>query len=47
MTRDCEHSIGDDQRLRTVHRMTETTDIVEGMTRDCGQEMTRDCEHST
>ncbi|CAI9602852.1 unnamed protein product [Staurois parvus] len=36
MTRDCEHSIGDDQRLRTVHRMTETTDIVEGMTRDCG-----------
>ncbi|CAI9594546.1 unnamed protein product [Staurois parvus] len=44
MTRDCRHSTGDDQRLRTV----------QGMTRDCGQyrddqrlrtvqEMTRDC----
>ncbi|CAI9580249.1 unnamed protein product, partial [Staurois parvus] len=37
MTRDCGHSTGDDQRLRTV----------QGMTRDCGQEMTRDCGHST
>ncbi|CAI9546511.1 unnamed protein product, partial [Staurois parvus] len=27
MTRDCRHSTGDDQRLRTV----------QGMTRDCGQ----------
>ncbi|CAI9574583.1 unnamed protein product [Staurois parvus] len=44
MTRDCGHSTGDDQRLRTVQEMT----------RDCGhtgddqrlrtvQEMTRDC----
>ncbi|CAI9597925.1 unnamed protein product, partial [Staurois parvus] len=39
MTRDCGHSTGDDQRLRTVQEMT----------RDCGQyrSMTRDCGHST
>ncbi|CAI9604378.1 unnamed protein product [Staurois parvus] len=37
MTRDCGHSTGDDQRLRTVQEMT----------RDCGaQEMTRDCGHT-
>ncbi|CAI9602844.1 unnamed protein product [Staurois parvus] len=29
MTRDCGHSTGDDQRLRTA-------DIVQEMTRDCG-----------
>ncbi|CAI9566171.1 unnamed protein product, partial [Staurois parvus] len=41
MTRDCGHSTGDDQRLRTRYRtMTrETADTV--------QEMTRDCRHST
>ncbi|CAI9567924.1 unnamed protein product [Staurois parvus] len=39
MTRDCAHSTGDDQRLRTQ--------ALE-MTRDCGQvQMTRDCGHST
>ncbi|CAI9552382.1 unnamed protein product [Staurois parvus] len=46
MTRDCGHSTGDDQRLRTVQEMTrdcrqyrrwtETADIVQEMTRDCG-----------
>ncbi|CAI9597724.1 unnamed protein product [Staurois parvus] len=40
MTRDCGHSTGDDQRLRTQYRgWPGTADIV--------QEMTRDCEHST
>ncbi|CAI9579486.1 unnamed protein product [Staurois parvus] len=40
MTRDCRHSTGDDQRLRTQYRRwPETADIV--------QEMTRDCRHST
>ncbi|CAI9608530.1 unnamed protein product [Staurois parvus] len=37
MTRDCRHSTGDDQRLRTVQEMTKTADIVQEMTRDCGQ----------
>ncbi|CAI9547204.1 unnamed protein product [Staurois parvus] len=37
MTRDCGHSTGDDQRLRTQYRRTpETAGIVQGMTRDCG-----------
>ncbi|CAI9566563.1 unnamed protein product, partial [Staurois parvus] len=47
MTRDCGHSTGDDQRLRTVQEMTrdcghstgddpETADTVQEMTRDCG-----------
>ncbi|CAI9593980.1 unnamed protein product [Staurois parvus] len=31
MIRDCGHSTGDDQRLRT-----ETADTVQEMTRDCG-----------
>ncbi|CAI9576657.1 unnamed protein product [Staurois parvus] len=36
MTRDCGHSTGDDQRLRTQYRrLPETADIVQGMTRDC------------
>ncbi|CAI9602899.1 unnamed protein product, partial [Staurois parvus] len=40
MTRDCRHSTGDDQRLRTHYRRwPETADTV--------QEMTRDCRHST
>ncbi|CAI9538711.1 unnamed protein product [Staurois parvus] len=40
MTRDCRHSTGDDQRLRTQYRgRPETADTV--------QEMTRDCRHST
>ncbi|CAI9586886.1 unnamed protein product, partial [Staurois parvus] len=41
MTRDCRHSTGDDQRLRTQYRRrwSETADTV--------QEMTRDCRHST
>ncbi|CAI9624292.1 unnamed protein product [Staurois parvus] len=39
MTRDCRHSTGDDQRLRTQYRrLPETADTV--------QEMTRDCRHS-
>ncbi|CAI9562718.1 unnamed protein product [Staurois parvus] len=37
MTRDCGHSTGDDQRLRTQYRRCpETAGIVQGMTRDCG-----------
>ncbi|CAI9584947.1 unnamed protein product, partial [Staurois parvus] len=37
MTRDCGHSTGDDQRLRTQYRRgPETADIVQEMTRDCG-----------
>ncbi|CAI9611881.1 unnamed protein product [Staurois parvus] len=38
MTRDCGHSTGDDQRLRTpVQEMTtETADTVQEMIRDCG-----------
>ncbi|CAI9595104.1 unnamed protein product [Staurois parvus] len=51
MTRDCGHSTGDDQRLPTRYRddlrlrtqyrgWPETADIVQGMTRDCGQGMT-------
>ncbi|CAI9548730.1 unnamed protein product [Staurois parvus] len=37
MTRDCRHSTGDDQRLRTYYRRRpETADIVQEMTRDCG-----------
>ncbi|CAI9602861.1 unnamed protein product, partial [Staurois parvus] len=48
MTRDCGHSTGDDQRLRTQYRrLPETADTVQEMTRDCGQGMTRDCKHST
>ncbi|CAI9609321.1 unnamed protein product, partial [Staurois parvus] len=48
MTRDCGHSTGDDQRLRTQYRRRpETADIVQEMTRDFGQGMTRDCGHST
>ncbi|CAI9553782.1 unnamed protein product [Staurois parvus] len=38
MTRDCRHSTGDDQRLQTQYRRCpETADIVQEMTRDCGQ----------
>ncbi|CAI9578379.1 unnamed protein product [Staurois parvus] len=57
MTRDCRHSTGDDQRLRTVQEMTrdcghstgEMTADRQEMTRtaDRVQEMTRDCGHST
>ncbi|CAI9562318.1 unnamed protein product [Staurois parvus] len=50
MTRDCTHTTGDDQRLRTQYRRSpETADIVQEMTRNCRtvQEMTRDCGHST
>ncbi|CAI9581562.1 unnamed protein product [Staurois parvus] len=37
MARDCGHSTGDDQRLRTQYRRwPETADIVQEMTRDCG-----------
>ncbi|CAI9605861.1 unnamed protein product, partial [Staurois parvus] len=36
MTRDCGHSTGDDQRLRTVQEMTKRLRTVQGMTRDCG-----------
>ncbi|CAI9601740.1 unnamed protein product [Staurois parvus] len=37
MTRDCRHSTGDDQRLRTQYRgWPETADIVQEMTIDCG-----------
>ncbi|CAI9599231.1 unnamed protein product [Staurois parvus] len=36
MTRDCGHSTGDDQRLRTRYRRGETADTVQEMTRDCG-----------
>ncbi|CAI9568662.1 unnamed protein product [Staurois parvus] len=37
MTRDCGHSTGDDQRLRTQYRRRpETADTVQEMTRDCG-----------
>ncbi|CAI9535910.1 unnamed protein product [Staurois parvus] len=36
MTRDCGHSTGYDQRLRTQYRGPETADIVQEMTRDCG-----------
>ncbi|CAI9621432.1 unnamed protein product, partial [Staurois parvus] len=37
MTRDCRHSTGDDQRLRTQYReRPETEDTVQEMTRDCG-----------
>ncbi|CAI9575608.1 unnamed protein product [Staurois parvus] len=40
MTRDCGHSTGDGQRLRTQYRRwSETADTV--------QEMTRDCRHDT
>ncbi|CAI9612986.1 unnamed protein product [Staurois parvus] len=40
MTRDCGHSTGGDQRLRTQYRRRpETADTV--------QEKTRDCRHST
>ncbi|CAI9569848.1 unnamed protein product, partial [Staurois parvus] len=38
MARDCGHSTGDGQRLRTQYRRwPETVDIVQGMTRDYGQ----------
>ncbi|CAI9582082.1 unnamed protein product [Staurois parvus] len=38
MTRDCGHSTGDDQRLRTQYRRRpETADTVQEKTRDCGQ----------
>ncbi|CAI9565610.1 unnamed protein product, partial [Staurois parvus] len=50
MSRDCGHSAGDDQRLRTQYRDgAETADTVQGMTRDCRHStgMTRDCRHST
>ncbi|CAI9538756.1 unnamed protein product, partial [Staurois parvus] len=43
MTRDCGHSIGDDQRLQTVQEMTRDCGHSTGMSRDCRQEMTRDC----
>ncbi|CAI9606403.1 unnamed protein product [Staurois parvus] len=37
MTRDCRHSTGDDQRLRTYYRRRpETADTVQEMTRNCG-----------
>ncbi|CAI9623658.1 unnamed protein product [Staurois parvus] len=37
MTRDCGHTTGDDQRLRTVQEMTKRLrTTVQGMTRDCG-----------
>ncbi|CAI9536451.1 unnamed protein product [Staurois parvus] len=35
MTRDCEHSTGDDQRLQTV-QMSKRLQTVQEMTRDCG-----------
>ncbi|CAI9613065.1 unnamed protein product [Staurois parvus] len=37
MTRDCGHTTGDDQRLRTQYRRwPETADTVQEMTRDWG-----------
>ncbi|CAI9599505.1 unnamed protein product [Staurois parvus] len=37
MTRDCRHSTGNEQRLRTQYRRCpETADIVQKMTIDCG-----------
>ncbi|CAI9601497.1 unnamed protein product [Staurois parvus] len=37
MIRDCGHSIGDDQRLRTYYRRwPETVDTLQEMARDCG-----------
>ncbi|CAI9569148.1 unnamed protein product [Staurois parvus] len=37
MTRDCGHSTGYDQRLRTQYRgLPKTADTVQEMTRDCG-----------
>ncbi|CAI9569059.1 unnamed protein product [Staurois parvus] len=37
MARDCRHSTGDGQRLRTQYRRwPETADTVQEMTRDCG-----------
>ncbi|CAI9587573.1 unnamed protein product [Staurois parvus] len=37
MTRDCEHSTGNDQRLQMYYmRQPETADIVQETTRDCG-----------
>ncbi|CAI9554681.1 unnamed protein product [Staurois parvus] len=50
MTRDCGHSTGDDQRLRTVQEMTRDCGHSTGddpETADIVQEMTRDCGHST
>ncbi|CAI9541639.1 unnamed protein product [Staurois parvus] len=41
MARDCGHSTGDDQRLRTQYRRwPETADTVQ-------EEMAKDCGHST
>ncbi|CAI9614993.1 unnamed protein product, partial [Staurois parvus] len=34
MTRDCGHSTGDDQRLRTQYRRWETADTVQERVRD-------------
>ncbi|CAI9572537.1 unnamed protein product [Staurois parvus] len=36
MTRDCGHSTGDDQRLRTRYRDDQRLQTVQEMTRDCG-----------
>ncbi|CAI9535116.1 unnamed protein product [Staurois parvus] len=37
MTKDCRHSTGNDQRLRTQYRgCPETADTVQEMTKDCG-----------
>ncbi|CAI9588327.1 unnamed protein product [Staurois parvus] len=51
MSRDCGHSAGDEQRLRTqCRRSPETADTVQGRddqeTADTVQEITRDCGHS-
>ncbi|CAI9540902.1 unnamed protein product [Staurois parvus] len=37
MTRDCGHSTGDDQRLRTQYKDDQRLRTVQEMTRDCGQ----------
>ncbi|CAI9611396.1 unnamed protein product [Staurois parvus] len=46
MTRDCGHSTGDDQRLRTQYRDDQRLRTVQEMIRDCGHStgMTRDAD---
>ncbi|CAI9579412.1 unnamed protein product [Staurois parvus] len=40
MLRDCRHTTGDGQRLRTWYsRWSETADILQEMVRDCGHDI--------
>ncbi|CAI9550162.1 unnamed protein product [Staurois parvus] len=48
MVRDCRHTTGDGQRLKTFYRRwSETAGILQEMVRDCrhDREMHRDCRH--